>query len=188
MAEPDATPSPSTVGGAGRDTPETTPARHAAPDAGAEAPDGGDVAKLRARIAELEDLWRRALADFDNLRKRVARDAATQRDEERARLAAHWLPVLDNLDLAVDHANSDPESIAAGVRAIREQALAVLARLGFPRQSDVGEKFDPSRHEAVAAVPSPEAPAGTVVQVVRPRYGTEEHQLRPASVIVAKDS
>jgi molecular chaperone GrpE len=187
MAEPDATPTPSAVSGTGKDAPDTTPARHAPPDAAAEAPDG-DAAKLRARIAELEDLWRRALADFDNLRKRVARDAATQRDGERARLAALWLPVLDNLDLAVDHANSDPESIVAGVRAIREQALAVLARLGFPRQSDVGEKFDPGRHEAVAAIPSPQAPAGTVVQVVRPRYGTEEHQLRPASVIVAKDS
>ena len=188
MAEPDATPSPSTVSGTGKDAREPTPARDAAPGAGESAPDRDDAAELRARIAELEDLWRRALADFDNLRKRVARDAATLRDEERARLAAQWLPVLDNLDLAVDHANSDPESIVAGVRAIREQALAVLARLGFPRQSDVGEKFDPSRHEAVAAVPSPEAPAGTVVQVVRPRYGTEEHQLRPASVVVAKDS
>jgi molecular chaperone GrpE len=188
MAEPDATPSPSTVSGTGKDTPDTTSARDAAPHAGAAAPDGDDTAKLRARIAELEDLWRRALADFDNLRKRVARDAATQRNAEQARLAAPWLPVLDNLDLAVEHAGSDPESIVAGVRAIREQALAVLARLGFPRQSDVGEKFDPSRHEAVAAVPSPEAPAGTVVQVVRPRYGTDEHQLRPASVVVAKDS
>jgi molecular chaperone GrpE len=187
MAEPDATPGPSTVSGTGKGTPDTTPARDTA-GAGAQAPDGGDAAKLRARIAELEDLWRRALADFDNLRKRVARDAAAQRDEERARLAAHWLPVLDNLDLAVDHAHSDPESIAAGVRAIREQALAVLARLGFPRQSDIGEKFDPSRHEAVAAVPSPDAPAGTVVRVVRPRYGSDEHQLRPASVVVAKDS
>lgn len=188
MAEPDATPTPPTGNGAGRGTPDTTPARGFTPDAGAQAPDGGEVAKLRARIAELEDLWRRALADFDNLRKRVARDAAAQRDEERARLAAQWLPVLDNLDLAVEHAHSDSESIVTGVRAIREQALAVLTRLGFPRRSDVGEKFDPSRHEAVAAVASPEAPAGTVVRVVRPRYGTDEHQLRPASVVVAKDS
>lgn len=184
MAEPDPTPIPSTERGA---APDTAPARNAGPEVGEEAPDG-DATKLHARIAELEDLWRRALADFDNLRKRVARDAATQRGEEQARLAAQWLPVLDNLDLAVDHAQSDPESIVAGVRAIREQALAVLARLGFPRQSDVGEKFDPSRHEAVAVVPSPETPAGTVVHVVRPRYGTDEHQLRPASVVVAKDS
>jgi molecular chaperone GrpE len=183
MAEPEATPIPSTVAGTEKGTADTASARHAA----AEAPDG-DAAKLHARIAELEDLWRRALADFDNLRKRVARDAATQQDQERTRLAAQWLPVLDNLDLAVDHAQSDPESIVAGVRAIREQALAVLARLGFPRQSDVGEKFDPKRHEAAAVVPSPDTPAGTVVQVVRPRYGTDEHQLRPASVVVAKDS
>jgi molecular chaperone GrpE len=90
--------------------------------------------------------------------------------------------------MALENPHRDPESIVTGDRANRENALPVLTRLGITRQSDVGEKFDPSRHEAVAAVPSPEAPAGTVVRVVRPRYGSDEHQLRPASVVVAKDS
>jgi molecular chaperone GrpE len=142
--------------------------------------------ELRARVAELEDQWRRALADFDNLRKRVARESSAQSEAERARVAAQWLPVVDNLDLALEHAATDPSAIVQGVRAVRDQALDILARLGFPRRSDVGERFDPARHEAVGVQSVPDAPAGIVVQVVRPGYGTGEHLLRPAAVVVAK--
>jgi molecular chaperone GrpE len=144
-------------------------------------------ADLRAQIAELEDRLRRALADFDNLRKRVARQAAEQRDEERARAAAAWLPVLDNLDLALEHAGADPAVIAKGVQAVRDQALNVIAGLGYPRRSDVGKAFDATHHEAVAAMPDPTAAPGTILHVVRPGYGHGNHQLRPASVVVAKD-
>lgn len=148
--------------------------------------ESAEISELQARVAELEDQWRRALADFDNLRKRVARESTTQRDAERARVAAQWLPVVDNLDLALEHADDDPSKIVEGVRAVRDQALDILARLGFPQRSDVGERFDPARHEAVAVVEVPDTPAGTVVQVVRPGYGTGEHLLRPAAVVVAK--
>ncbi len=73
-----------------------------------------------------------------------------------------------------------------GVRAVLEQAVAVLAALGFPRQDEeVGAAFDPVRHEAVATVPSAEVPAGTVLDVVSPGYGEGERQLRPAGVVVA---
>jgi molecular chaperone GrpE len=140
----------------------------------------------RARLADLEHRYRRALADFDNYRKRVARDAERQRAEEQARVAAQWLPVLDNLDRALEHAGSDPGAIVEGVRAVRDEAVALLARLGFPRRSDVGEPFDPARHEAVATVPDAAGRAGTVVQVVRPGYGDAERQLRPAAVVVAR--
>lgn len=143
------------------------------------------IAELRAQVAQLEDRWRRAVAELDNLRKRVAGESERQRAAERARVAAEWLPVLDNLDLALEHASADPGAIVEGVRAVREQALGVLARLGFPRRDDEGLTFDPARHEAVAAIPTPDAPAGTVVRVIRPGYGEEERQLRPASVVVA---
>lgn len=146
----------------------------------------GETEELRAELAQMEQRWRRALADFDNLRKRAARESARQRDEERAAVAARWLPVLDNLELALQHATADPASIVAGVRAVHEQALGVLADLGFPRRSEVNEPFDPRRHEVVATVPDAGAEPGTVLQVVRPGYGSDERPLRPASVIVAK--
>jgi molecular chaperone GrpE len=151
------------------------------------APGGADEAEeLRAQLAQMEDRWRRALADFDNLRKRAARESAQQRADERAAVAARWLPVLDNLELALQHAVADPASIISGVQAVHEQALGVLADLGFPRRSDVNEPFDPSRHEAVATMPDAEAKPGTVLRVVRPGYGSDERPLRPAAVIVAK--
>src|SRR6185503_7611546 len=105
------------------------------------APDPAELAELRARVAELEDRWQRTLADFDNFRKRTARESVVQHDQERARVAAMWLPVIDNLDLALSHADGDQTPLAQGVRAIRDQALDVMAQLGFPRRSDVGEMF-----------------------------------------------
>ena len=140
---------------------------------------------LRAEVARLDDAWRRALADLDNLRKRTARDTAQREVAERARAAAAWLPVLDNLDLAAEHAEEGDKSVAEGIRAVRDQAVRVIADLGFPRRDDVGAKFDPARHEAVATEADPAVPAGTVVRVLRPGYGDDQHLLRPAAVIVA---
>ncbi|HEY0487259.1 MAG TPA: nucleotide exchange factor GrpE [Mycobacteriales bacterium] len=159
----------------------------AAPEMPEPAADAGveDLAVLEGRLAEMEDRWRRAMAEVENQRKRIARDLEQRRGEERSRAAAPWLPVLDNLDLALQHADADPASIVEGVRAVRDQALAVLSGLGFPRREDeAGAPFDPARHEAVAAVPDTER-EGRVLQVVRPGYGDGDHQLRPASVVVA---
>jgi len=143
------------------------------------------IAALEARVAELHDRYLRTVAELDNLRKRTAREAERQRAEECARVATEWLPVLDNLELALRHADADTLAVIEGVRAVRDQALGVLSRLGFPRQSDVGVPFDPAKHEAVSAVPDPDTPAGTVVEVVRPGYGNDEGQLRPAAVVVS---
>ena len=136
-------------------------------------------------VAALEDRLRRALADLDNLRKRHARDLDRERAAAANRVAAAWLPVLDNLDLALGHAGADPSTIIEGVRAVREQALAVLASLGFSRYDEVGVPFDPAQHEVVNVVDDSEAAPGTVVRVLRPGYGTAERQLRPGAVTVA---
>ncbi|MYR83979.1 nucleotide exchange factor GrpE [Streptomyces sp. SID685] len=137
-------------------------------------------------IQELEDRWRRALADLDNLRKRHARELERERAVERSRTAAAFLPVLDNLELALTHAGADPGAIVEGVRAVRDQAVNVLELLGYPRHAESGVAFDPARHEVVGVVQDPDAPPGTVVEVLRPGYGDGERQLRPAAVTVAK--
>lgn len=158
--------------------------------------DGGGIAdaaalqaradELEKRVAELENLWRRALADAENLRKRHAREAVRLRDQERAEAARDWLPVLDNLDRALEHAGTDPGAIIEGVRAVRDQAVDLLSRLGYPRRDDLGARFDPARHDAVASIPSAGAAPGTVVEVLHPAYGDGDHQLRPAQVVVAR--
>jgi molecular chaperone GrpE len=138
----------------------------------------------------MEDRWRRSAADLDNFRKRVARDSLRLRDEERAQVAAQWLPVVDNLDRALQasgRAGGD-DPLVQGIRVVRDQALAVLAGLGYPRREDVGRQFDPALHEAVGAIEEVEEPAGTVLRVVRPGYGPDERLLRPASVLVSARS
>jgi molecular chaperone GrpE len=144
-----------------------------------------EAAAHAAVVAELEDRWRRALADLDNLRKRCARELERERAAEQARVAAAWLPVVDDLDRALAHATDDSNPIIEGMRAVRVHALTVLAGLGYPRYEEVGVPFDPARHEAVKVVDDAEAAPGTVVEVLRPGYGQEERWLRPASVAVA---
>ena len=114
------------------------------------------VQELQDQVADLQDRWRRALAD------------------------------LDNLERALEHAETDPGSIVDGIRAIRDQAQEVLSRLGYTRRDDAGAVFDPARHEAVGVLSQKGVPDGTVLQVVRPGYGDGERQLRPALVVVAK--
>src|SRR5689334_5879111 len=141
-----------------------------------------ELRESRAELAAMEDRWRRALADLDNFRKRTARELQRQGEDERARVSADWLPVVDNLELALEHAKDESDPVVQGIRAVRDQALAVLERLGFPRRDDAGKPFDPARHEAVSTVVAENVPPGTVVHVVRPGYGGDERTLRPAAV------
>jgi molecular chaperone GrpE len=141
-------------------------------------------------VAELEDRWRRALADLDNLRKRYARELARERTAERDLVTAAFLPVLDTVDRALEHAEADPRSIVEGVRTLREQAMAVLSGLGYQREDAVGVPFDPVRHEVVGVVETDDSRTapGSVVAVLRPGYGAADRQLRPAAVTVAQRS
>ena len=147
-----------------------------------------DMAIAQARIAQLDDGWRRAAAELDNFRKRCAKDLVRAREQERARTAAGWLPVVDNLERALEHASSDPEQIIEGVRAVYQQTLSVLASLGFPRRDDTGRAFDPALHEAIGTIADDELVPGTVARVVRPGYGADDEILRPAAVVVATRS
>jgi len=153
-----------------------------------EAPERDDDAQRvdqERQIAELEDAWRRTAAELDNFRKRCARDVVRGREQERAAVATSWLPVLDNLERALEHASSDPDSVVEGVRAVLAQAVGVLADLGYPRRDDNGRAFDPAVHEAVGTVSGEGLVPGTVAQVVRPGYGPDDKLLRPAAVVVA---
>jgi molecular chaperone GrpE len=180
------TPSP----GERREDQRTHPDPHEGPDSSTATSkqDNGQsakVAELSAQVATLDDRWRRAVADLENLRRRMAAEVDRERAYERNRSASALLPIVDNLDLALEHAAADPRSLIQGLLAVRDQAVNALAMLGFPRRDDLGVSFDPSRHEAVGADPGADAVPGTVVAVVRPGYGEGDRQLRPAAVVVA---
>ncbi|ASW57197.1 nucleotide exchange factor GrpE [Plantactinospora sp. KBS50] len=176
-------------------------AHAAATTAQARVPDGADSAPAgttagpgaRAAgptVTELEDRWRRAVAELDNLRKRFERQLAEQTRAERARTAAAFLPVLDNLELALRHADADPTAIVTGVRAVHGQAIDALAGLGFQRIDAAGVRFDPARHEAAGSVPAADGlQPGTVAGVHRAGYAAADGTLvRPAVVTVAQAS
>jgi molecular chaperone GrpE len=132
-----------------------------------------------------EDQLRRALADLDNLRKRAVRDAARECASERTRVLSEWLPIVDDLGRALEHAGDDAGPVVEGVREVYRKAQALLERLGFPPFDDTGKQFDAARHEVVAAVDDG-SPPGTIVATVRTGYGTPEHLLRPAGVVVSR--
>src|SRR5262245_21353269 len=101
-------------------------------------------------VADLENRLRRALADLDNMRKRCVRQASDARIEERSRVAGAWLPIVDNLERALEHADANSDAVIEGIRAVRDQAVALLASLGFPRHDETEVPFDPQMHEAVS--------------------------------------
>jgi molecular chaperone GrpE len=165
--------------------PQVNPPTGADSSSAADGEGEGPAPGAEAVVAALEDRLLRVLADLDNVRKRHARERERARLTEANRVAAAWLPVLDHLDLALGYADADPASIIEGVRSVRDQALAVLADLGYPRHDEVGVPFDPAQHEVAQVVNDPKAEPGTVVQVLRPGYGDAERQLRPGAVAVA---
>jgi molecular chaperone GrpE len=156
-------------------------------DAGQQAQTEEDPEKaaLERRVAELTDAWQRSVAELENYRKRMARELSMVRAQERAQVAARFLPVIDNLERALSHAQSNSPEIVEGLRAVRQQALDVLASLGFPRREDIGRAFDPTYHEAVSTVADDDLQPGTIAQVLRPGYGADDEVLRPAAVVVA---
>ena len=142
------------------------------------------------RVAEQRDeylaLAQRTQADFENYRKRVARESALARERGVAKLAKELLGALDNLDRALDAA-AEEDPLLEGVRLVRSEFADALARLGIESYAPAGETFDPSLHEAMASVPQPPdgAASGTVVEVYQPGYRLGEHVIRPARVVVA---
>jgi molecular chaperone GrpE len=193
MADPGpTTPTARPQGGPGADPeaaearaqPEGGPRREAAPTPA----DGAEEGPTQRALDAAEDRWRRAAADLDNLRKRYAREVARERENERELVTSAFLPVLDTIDRALEHAAADPGSIVEGIRTLREQALAVVRGLGYGREDEPGVPFDPARHEVVGVVDADGAgtPPGSVASVVRPGYGAPGRQLRPAAVTVAQ--
>ncbi|HUG11681.1 MAG TPA: nucleotide exchange factor GrpE [Opitutaceae bacterium] len=147
-----------------------------------------EIAAAVAEAAKNRDAYLRAMADFDNYRRRVVRE----RDDERARAVAglleDFLPVLDGLNLAASSAASasDAATLSKGVAIVADQFTETLARHGVERiEPAAGDVFDPNDHEAVAHAPSAEVAEGRVIQIVRPGYRIGRRLVRAASVVVS---
>jgi molecular chaperone GrpE len=144
----------------------------------------GDDGALKAELARAEDRYKRALADLDNYRKRAAREVERHRVEIRDELARDWLEVVDSVERALRMETDSPAH--EGLRAILDQIDAVLARHGVRRIGEVGERFDPERHEAVSVQDTDEVADHTVLQVTRSGFAIGDYVLRPAQVVVSR--
>ena len=153
-----------------------------------------DIAELQSKAAERDEylgLAQRAQADFENYRKRAARDVAAAEGRGTARLARELLPALDNLALALAAAESGAETehdrkLVEGIRLVEKELSGALARVGIEAYSPQGEPFDPELHEAMAKQPVDGAASGTVAEVYQRGYRQNGVVLRPARVVVAE--
>lgn len=158
-------------------------------------PDGKDQRDgLEAKIAALEkdkkdnwDRYLRAAADLENLRKRQKREMDDVRLESKGRVLKEMLPVVDNLERAIEHATATAGTnpIVEGVQLVLRQFLTAFERLDVTPIEAGGQPFDPNLHEAISQQES-DQPPGTVVQVLQRGYKSGDRLLRPALVVVAK--
>lgn len=139
---------------------------------------------LHAELAQMEDRFKRALADLDNYRKRSAREMERLVAERGDAVLHEWLEAVDGVERALRQKPENP--LYDGLRAVLEHMDSILARQGVRRIGEPGERFDPSRHEAVEVRETGEAPDRTVVEVLRSGYARDGRVLRPAQVVVAR--
>jgi len=154
-------------------------------------PTPAQIEQLKEQAAKAGEYWDRYLrqtADFDNYKKRAARERQDAVAFANEALLAKLLPVLDAFEMALASAASDPaaQSLQAGVALIASQLKSVLAEAGLEEIEAGGKPFDPNLHEAVSQEETADAPEGQVVRQIRRGYKFRNRLLRPAGVIVAK--
>jgi molecular chaperone GrpE len=150
-------------------------------DAEAEADD--PLASAERDRDEYLDLARRTQADFENYRKRAAREAAVAGERAKSGLVRELLPIVDNLERALRSAEEGEQHLAEGVRLVHAELIAVLERNGVEQFDPAGDRFDPSEHEALSVRNDGEP--GVVLDVVEKGYRTNGAVLRPARVVVS---
>lgn len=137
-------------------------------------------------IAALKDQILRARAEFDNYRKRTAREVERIRKTAAESLIHELLGVVDNLELALKHGDSDRNALAEGVGLVHKQILDVLERNGLEKIEAVGKHFDPNVHEAVAQSASDQVEADHIIEEFQRGYRLGGQILRPSKVLVSR--
>jgi len=151
------------------------------------------LTELKERAGQAAENWERLLrttADFENFKKRAAREKQEAIKYANEGLLQKLVPVLENLDMALTATQAArPEagqSLQAGVNMICQQLKSVLAEAGLEELDALGKPFDPNFHEALMQKETPDVPEGQVLQQLRKGYKFRDRLLRPAGVVVAK--
>lgn len=147
------------------------------------------IAKLQSDIERLNDRTLRAQADAQNVKRRAEQEMEKARKYALERFAGELLPVVDNLERALEAASGDDEAIkpiAEGVELTLKSFQDVLRKFQVEPVDPVGEPFDPQRHQAMSLIDNPDAEPNTVLAVMQKGYTLNERLLRPAMVVVSK--
>lgn len=147
-----------------------------------------EVRRLQAEVEDYKDRWMRAAAELDNVKKRVSRDKADLMRFANERLLKEILPILDNLERALDHSKEreNLKALVEGIEMIQRQFVAVLESFGVRPIDALNQPFDPSVHEAMMQVESEQHEPNTVIQELERGYWLHDRLLRPSRVAVSK--
>ena len=148
--------------------------------------EASEAARLRDEVRREHEMYLRALADFDNYRRRVERERTSAARSGKRDLIVSLLDVIDNFDRALEHIGDAPSSVAGGVQAIHRKLLGLLEAQGITPLESRGEAFNPELHEAIGSVATEQYESGTVADEVQRGYRWGDEVLRPARVRVAE--
>ncbi len=147
--------------------------------------DGGLLESLKAQIAEKDDKFLRLAAEYDNFRKRSAKEKSDIYSSSKADVINEILPILDNFERAAMNSEADFESYKKGIELIFNQFLGVLSKFGVESFGEEGETFDPAIHSAVMITEDPELGSNVIAQVFSKGYRIGDKIIREAVVKVA---
>jgi molecular chaperone GrpE len=145
-----------------------------------------EIERLKEELRREHDMYLRALADYDNYRRRVERDRSAAARSGKRELILQLLEVLDGFDRALQHMGDAPSSVSEGLQLLQRKLLNVLEAQGVTPLQSLGETFDPEFHDAIGTVQSEEFKPGTVADEVQRGYRWGDDVLRPARVRVAQ--
>jgi molecular chaperone GrpE len=145
-----------------------------------------EIERLKQALSREHDMHLRALADFDNYRKRMQREWDSASQAGKRQLVLALLDVMDDFERAFAYASTAPESLLAGTRVIHQRLTDLLQAQGVEPYTSVGEPFDVALHEAVDAIKTDQAPSGVVLDELSHGYRWGNEVLRPARVRVAQ--
>lgn len=152
-------------------------------------PNGDDAAQIERLKQELQrehEMYLRALADYDNYRRRSEREGATAARSGKREIILLLLDLLDGFDRALQHMGDAPPSISEGLEALHRKFLSLLQAQGVTPMLTVGEVFNPALHDAIGTADSDEVKSGAVAEEVQRGYRWGDDVLRPARVRVAR--
>ena len=145
-----------------------------------------EIERLKEEVRREHDMYLRALADYDNYRRRIERERATAARSGKRELILQLLEVLDGFDRALQHVGDAPSSVSEGLQLLQRKLLGVLEAQGVTPLQSLGETFNPELHDAIGTVQSEEVESGTVADEVQRGYRWGDDVLRPARVRVAQ--